>query len=169
MSANFLVVLGLLFLSALCIVVSVIAMRSSKYDSKGNVTEWDSPFGKVKSNSLPFLILIVGLVFSYFAYSLQTPSKQELIQISGEVFLEDKYAKDVHSIVVGVTEPRWVNSITPVGDGKSLTLKIDVPKNWASHTAYAFVHGDAPVRPIVMGVDRDNPSFKMRLSGHESD
>lgn len=164
MSGGTLISLCFLALAAFCIVTAVIALVTAKYDTQGNITEWNSPVGKVKSSSLPFLILLVGLSFGFFGFQLQPPAQVDTVEFDASVVVDPELINEVHSVVVGITTSPWSQTSTPDSSNGEIKVKIPVPAGWQSYIGYAFAHGSAQTRPTVRGLSKDNPKFEIRLA-----
>ena len=167
MTQSLIISIGFLGLALACIVTSVIAMFKAKYDKDGKITEWDSPLGKIRSASLPFLTLVVGLAFGWFTYQMQPPPSVASIAFDGVIMVDDAIVDDVHSVVVGVTTPPWSQTSTPDPETGEIRVRIAVPENWQHYIGYAFAHGSAPTRPRVLGLRKETPQFELTLEGED--
>jgi hypothetical protein len=163
MSTGLIVTLCFLAAAVLCILTAIVAMFTAKYDADGHITQWNSPLGKVTSKSLPFLTLLIGLVFGGFAFWLQPPAEVDTVMFDGSVYVDKELLADVHSVVVGVTTPPWSHTSTPDNSTGEIKVRIAVPENWKSYIGYAFAHGTAQTRPSVIGLTKESPNFEVRL------
>ncbi|CDZ73445.1 Hypothetical protein NGAL_HAMBI2610_50770 [Neorhizobium galegae bv. orientalis] len=163
MSDNLIISLSFVFLSALCIVGGILVISRIKYNP-GAGTEIDIPLlGKIKTDYPAIAVIFLGAVFAYFSYQLSAPSKVELVNFEGKINIDRTALNEISAVVVGVTTSPWTQTGTPDRLNGTMEITIPVPANWGNYTAYAFAHGLGTVRPAVIGLRRDQTSFKLDL------
>jgi hypothetical protein len=127
------------------------------------VTEIDVPLvGKIKSN-VPYIVLcFVGLVPVILASNAMKSRNPNLVTFKGEVQI-DPAVTDINAVTVGITSSLWSDTSTP-GTGAPVNVGIAVPDSWPSYSAYAFAFGGTKTRPVIIGANLKDPTFKLRIS-----
>lgn len=125
-------------------------------------TEVEIPLlGKIKTNAPAIALCFVGLLPVVLAANAMKNRSPSLVRFSGDVQI-DPAVTDVNMVTVGITSSLWSNNTSP--NGTSLKVNIDVPDSWPSYSAYAFAFGGTKTRPVIIGADRNDPKFQLRIA-----
>jgi hypothetical protein len=152
-------------LAIVCLAAYSAFQQKIYYDPADNsvVTEIDMPLvGKIKSN-VPYIILcFVGLVPVVLASNAMKNRNPNLVRFQGQVQI-DPSVTDVNTVTVGITSSLWSDTSTP-GPGTPVDVGISVPDSWPSYSAYAFAFGGTKTRPVIVGANLKDPTFKLRIA-----
>lgn len=167
MSEDFIFSILLLVVGLLIIAIGGYAtLRQKQYIDKSDntvTTEIDIPiFGKLKTNAPAIALCFVGLIPVLFASNAMKSRSPNLVRFSGDVVI-DPDLTDISSVTVGITSSLWSSTSTP---DRATPFKVDiaVPDSWPTYTAYAFAMGATKTRPIIIGTDRNDPKFRLRIA-----
>jgi hypothetical protein len=171
MSEYSIVALVMLAVGLAVVACSIISLFKQKVflDATGNpiMNEINIPFwGKVKTNTAAITLAALGAFIVWEAGRLETTSiehgQPKLITFRGEVTL-DGQAADLPSLTVGLTSGSWFYTATPNTGDLTIPVAITVPNSWPSYSAFAFAPGSGGVRPKIIGVNLENPTFSLRV------
>ncbi|CAN5527590.1 hypothetical protein BH11PSE4_BH11PSE4_12020 [soil metagenome] len=142
------------------------AFRQKLYYNKDDnsvATEIDIPiFGKLKTNGPAIALCFVGLIPVLFASNAMKSRSPNLVRFSGDIVI-DPAVTDISTVTVGITSSLWSNTSTP-DSGAPLKVDIAVPDSWPTYSAYAFAMGGTRTRPIIVGANRNDPKFKLKIA-----
>lgn len=165
MSEDLISALALFGLAGGTLLLGVIYMYKQKiyFDKDENaITVIEVPFlGKLKANFPAIVFCFIGLGFGLLGYKVWENRGPTYVSFDGEVEVDGINIRDIQGVFVGVTSDPW--SVTRTVRSSPVNVKIKVPDSWHSYTAYAFAFGRRPMRPDMIGLNLDNPKFKLRL------
>jgi hypothetical protein len=163
MAGNLTITLCFMLLSAICLLGGILVISKIKYNPTA-ATEIDIPLlGRIKTDYPALAIIFLGIVFAFFAYQIWLPNKVGLMKFEGKITVDPAALNDISAVVVGVTTSPWTQTATPDRSSGTIEIEIPVPADWGNYTAYAFAHGAGTVRPAVIGLRRDHPTFELDL------